>query len=275
LTYVLSCDQTFRDTGLRLAGAHAALLYAVALHECAAIDGDGVLPPLLVKDAANLYDLRPGKLAPLLVQHGVWHDHATFGDCPDCPVYTESLNPGEFLIHKWWDPLLHKAGKDDPVKRSRELRRKRLWKDKKLVGAIRQRDHDLCRYCGVSCLDPSGPDKKHPEGLTLDHVDPWGENTQANVVVACRRCNGVKRDRTPDEAGMPLLKPGTRSGTDQTPAPDDRATGSNTDPAHARRAREAGTGLVGSGMDGQGSGPGVGSGRVPVPGGHSTNGDDG
>lgn len=255
MTYVLSDDKTFRQTGLRLAGKDAALLYATALHECAAEDGDGVLTPLMVKDAAGLYDLNAKRLAPRLVEHGLWHDPVTLEQCGSCLEYTESLAEGAFLIHEWWKPLLHKEGKNDPVKRDRELRRKRLWRNKSLVLSVRSRDKDVCRYCGEPCTDPSGPDKKDPLGLTLDHVDPWGDNTLGNVVVACRRCNGIKRNRTPSEAGMTVLKPGTRVGrsdTDQTP-------GTDTDQTLACATREAGRIRHGSDRDGSRSGTG------PVP----------
>ncbi|GEL48064.1 HNH endonuclease [Cellulomonas hominis] len=59
---------------------------------------------------------------------------------------------------------------------------------------IKRRDK-VCAYCG-------GP----PE--TIDHVHPksrGGASSWLNQVAACRPCNGAKADRTPQEAGMPLL----------------------------------------------------------------------
>jgi len=61
------------------------------------------------------------------------------------------------------------------------------------------RDGYQCQYCGV---------RKHSSELTLDHVDPrsrGGRNTWENLVAACKACNQRKDDRTPEEAGMPLL----------------------------------------------------------------------
>ncbi|RDI30224.1 HNH endonuclease [Rhodococcus sp. AG1013] len=43
---------------------------------------------------------------------------------------------------------------------------------------------------------------------TVDHVFPrsrGGGDTYDNLVAACADCNGRKADRTPEEAGMPLL----------------------------------------------------------------------
>lgn len=60
------------------------------------------------------------------------------------------------------------------------------------------RDRQTCQYCGRTSRD-----------LTLDHVVPrhrGGQNTWANVVAACVPCNHRKAGRTPQEAGMRLLR---------------------------------------------------------------------
>ena len=63
-----------------------------------------------------------------------------------------------------------------------------------------KRDRHLCAYCG----DPF--DRRD---LTRDHILPLsrhGADTWENVVTACKHCNHTrKRNRTPDEAGLPLL----------------------------------------------------------------------
>ena len=61
------------------------------------------------------------------------------------------------------------------------------------------RDQHMCMYCGETFSDSK---------LTRDHVFPQsrnGPNVWENCVAACRRCNHAKDDRTPEEAGMPLL----------------------------------------------------------------------
>ncbi len=58
-----------------------------------------------------------------------------------------------------------------------------------------RRDRNSCGYC-------AGP------AATIDHVVPrsrGGTNSWANLVACCRACNQRKADRTPEEAGMPLL----------------------------------------------------------------------
>lgn len=64
------------------------------------------------------------------------------------------------------------------------------------------RDHFKCQYCA----------ERFPMSkLTYDHVVPrsaGGRTEWENIVTACRGCNGVKDNRTCDEAGMwPLAKP--------------------------------------------------------------------
>lgn len=58
-----------------------------------------------------------------------------------------------------------------------------------------------CMYCDRA------PSKGHP--LTVDHVVPrsqGGANNWANTVAACYSCNNRKAGRTPQEAGMRLLR---------------------------------------------------------------------
>jgi hypothetical protein len=62
---------------------------------------------------------------------------------------------------------------------------------------VLRRDKYQCGYCGA------------PHGVTVDHVVPTsrgGRNTWQNTVACCDPCNQRKRDRTPEEAGMALIK---------------------------------------------------------------------
>ena len=66
-----------------------------------------------------------------------------------------------------------------------------------------KRDRHLCAYCGGQY---EGTGRRE---LTRDHILPLsrgGRDTWENVVTACKHCNHTrKRNRTPDEAGLPLL----------------------------------------------------------------------
>lgn len=62
------------------------------------------------------------------------------------------------------------------------------------------RDRWCCQYCAEEFASSD---------LTFDHVVPrsrGGRTTWENVVTACSRCNLVKANRTPREAGMHLLR---------------------------------------------------------------------
>ena len=63
------------------------------------------------------------------------------------------------------------------------------------------RDRYTCQYCGKYL--------KNPKERTIDHVIPksrGGKTVWTNVVLCCKKCNLKKGDRTPEEAGLKLLK---------------------------------------------------------------------
>jgi 5-methylcytosine-specific restriction endonuclease McrA len=64
---------------------------------------------------------------------------------------------------------------------------------------ILKRDWYTCLYCG----------RNSGERMTIDHVLPrslGGKTIWENVVSACRACNTRKGNRTPQEAGMRLIR---------------------------------------------------------------------
>ena len=114
----------------------------------------------------------------------------------------------DWIIHNFGD---YQLTKDEILaKRKVGARRQALARSPELRDEIRNRDRDRCRYCGTVV---DFKDRRSVRGGTYDHVNPEGDNTLANLVVACRGCNSSKRDRTPDEAGM-TLDPVSRSDLD-------------------------------------------------------------
>jgi 5-methylcytosine-specific restriction endonuclease McrA len=66
---------------------------------------------------------------------------------------------------------------------------------------ILMRDRYTCQYCHRTLASSE---------LTLDHVIPRsrsGETAWENLVACCHHCNNVKGSRTPEEAGMKLMRP--------------------------------------------------------------------
>ena len=60
------------------------------------------------------------------------------------------------------------------------------------------RDDYTCQYC-----------KKKSKSLTVDHVVPkfrGGQDSWENLVAACKNCNQIKGEHTPEEARMPLIR---------------------------------------------------------------------
>lgn len=62
------------------------------------------------------------------------------------------------------------------------------------------RDEYRCQYCTKQF--------RYSE-LTMDHVLPkskGGPKTWGNIVTSCKSCNSKKKDKTPREANMPLMR---------------------------------------------------------------------
>lgn len=91
--------------------------------------------------------------------------------------------PLEIQLHAYvFVPYIGRGG--DPV-------------DKATRRSILHRDRNRCGYCGDLAN-------------TIDHIFPrsrGGLDTWDNLISACFACNQRKRNRTPEEAGMPLLWP--------------------------------------------------------------------
>jgi hypothetical protein len=170
----------------RLSFEAEGLWHIVRLY-CAGVGNDGQLPKaeLHVAVARKISEAKARRLMAQLVAAGEVLEHDV-----------------TYELVKWLDDQPAAAVWDDDTQRERWARNKALRRDRGLCKAIQERDANLCRYCGIRV---NWTDRKGAGGGTYDHVDPDGLNTLDNVVVACRRCNGRKKDRTPEQAGMRLL----------------------------------------------------------------------
>lgn len=86
--------------------------------------------------------------------------------------------------------LLHFVRPPRKISRYWPYNRKNIW----------LRDGGKCQYCGTTII------KKE---MTLDHVIPrnlGGKSRWDNICCACFGCNSRKANRTPEQAGMELLR---------------------------------------------------------------------
>ena len=141
----------------------------------------------------------PARFAAECVRRGVWHGALEPCDSEKCPGPVD--NDGWIIHDYWWyQPTKEQVRRD----RAHNARRQALFRNPALKQAVRDRDHDMCRYCGAQVRWGGG---QSPRSGTYDHVDPAGENTADNLVIACLACNSRKCDRTAEEAGMQLRPP--------------------------------------------------------------------
>lgn len=221
-------------------------LWVAAGVQCAKGRMEGILSPLLIRDAAYLSEVdNAAEAAASLVESGLWHDAKTIRRCGhECADVVrkvmKTLPAAGFFFHDWFD---HQKTDFSTIGMMVDRAHKQLLRNRELCEAIIVRDECRCVYCDV---EVDFKDRKGKTGGTYDHVDAKlldsplfvARNHIDNVGVACRLCNGIKKDRTPEEAGLPdprdargviqprakrllerdLVAAGLRSGLDQNGA---------------------------------------------------------
>lgn len=186
-------------------------LHAMAITHCSRHGSDGVIRPRWITQRIPNAKERARVLA-VLVDVGLFDTLSagattTLVDRDGDEITVGPFDDDRHIVHDY----LHFNDSVIKVERNKawDRIRKSLERDRDLVTAIRERDQDRCRYCGKHV---NWRDRRSPDGATYDHISPRGENSLANVVVACRGCNMSKGGRTPHQAGMPLLAPGSLPG---------------------------------------------------------------
>ncbi|HYQ67771.1 HNH endonuclease [Actinophytocola sp.] len=186
-------------TGERAKDQRAAAVgvWTMLLTWCSADGSNGFLPHFVVdmygtkRTLARLLRARFDR-QPLL--HTLGED----GQAPECRCLEGRAWPPDmqFALHDFLDRNPSRSEVDVQRAKKAELR------NAKLKQAVRDRDRDMCRYCGKHCAHS---DRTSDDGLTFDHVDPEVADGINNLVVACRGCNNRKNKRTPEQADMALL----------------------------------------------------------------------
>lgn len=163
------------STGLAALG-----LWTLAGSQVQAQTGDGQVLPAAWR---LLGDKRLfTRLAKVLVEVGLWE---------------ERVEGWEY--HDWFD-IGYATGAKVKARRSRM----KELKNPDVIEAIKARDGSNCRYCNRKV---NWNDKTGDAGASYDHVIPGLARGVTNLVIACRKCNRTKAQRTPEQAGMTLLPP--------------------------------------------------------------------
>jgi 5-methylcytosine-specific restriction endonuclease McrA len=127
------------------------------------------------------------------------HRHETQADDNTTVKLWFDLVDDHVVLAPWWRDLNPPPAiwQDDTERHDRRVRRElKSAKFEWLRTHVRQRDRNLCRYCGIRV---KWDNHNGDQGATHDHLDPDGENTRENVCISCRRCNGRKGRRTPEQ----------------------------------------------------------------------------
>lgn len=104
------------------------------------------------------------------------------------------------IVSVWKDKYFIEDTKYPAIVKLKEYIRKRPLIPRFSRKGVFKRDKYICQYTGI---------KYSPSKLTIDHVIPksqGGKNTWENCVTCSNQANSVKGDRTPEEAGMILLR---------------------------------------------------------------------
>jgi hypothetical protein len=229
-------------------------LWSGCLVHCGDEGTDGLISDDMVDDVADELHIKPSELEraiAALVEVGLWHSKDTAKACKVCRAIVRRVEPAGFYVHDFadWNPTEDQSM--IPIEKLRWKRAQALKHDRALCEAIQTRDGGRCCYCDI---EVDWRDRRGARGGTYDHLLPnlfepnWG-NTMENVATCCRKCNGEKKNRTPEEwlaaGGRPLLLDprglnGTRTrlGRDQVPTR-----------SHGRTTRETERTGSGSGPD--------------------------
>jgi len=113
---------------------------------------------------------------------------------------------GKAIVEEEYDEVVHSPSMQMKVPAVIRLRKyvkvmyERITYVSYTKNNIHRRDDFYCQYCA---------EKTRKEKITVDHVVPesrGGLSTWENTVSCCKSCNAVKDNRTPQEAGMHLIR---------------------------------------------------------------------
>lgn len=121
---------------------------------------------------------------------------------PERKVFKLLANDKVEIVSTWEEEIIWASGriKHPSILRLKHHVKRNYFNSNFSRKALVKRDRSTCQYCGK---------KLTASQITIDHVLPRaqrGITSFSNCVVSCQICNGKKADKTPEQAGMLLLK---------------------------------------------------------------------
>lgn len=106
------------------------------------------------------------------------------------------------IISNWDDDVAWVSGniKHPSILRLKNHVKRNFFNSNFSRKALVKRDKSVCQYCKIKLIASQ---------VTIDHVLPraqGGITSFINCAVSCQTCNNKKADRTPEQAGMILIK---------------------------------------------------------------------
>lgn len=139
----------------------------------------------------------PHDTKPTLWEQGLWY----------CGCCQRTLPVSQFSKSKWsLYGLTDRCKACEKKRQSKRKKRQNFWQKKAgnlnnrhknkidvdFVKSLWDKQEGRCYYCEMPL------DFDNPRRVTIDHVVP-GRHEKENLVFACRRCNRIKSDATPEE----------------------------------------------------------------------------
>lgn len=105
-----------------------------------------------------------------------------------------AINDDEVLDHYWSEIVEETARLKSQLVTSEEkewaANKQRAARDPNLAPAVRERDGDVCRYCGVTV---TWTDRKSSAAATYSHITPGiPATTPDDLVVSCKNCDKLR-----------------------------------------------------------------------------------
>lgn len=117
------------------------------------------------------------KFTACVVCHDTKSKHRAFGICTRCHEKERSKSPARKEYKRKYSKTIRTHG----------FKGKTYKLPKSIVAQL---DNPVCYYCDKDLIHAVKGE------VQIDHIDPFGDNSETNLVVSCRKCNRLKSQQT-------------------------------------------------------------------------------